>query len=78
MQIKPASLTILLVSCQRWNEQPHVQVDIGKIQETPALVFSCEYCKNFKNSFLLHISGGCFLLTTFAKHLILDVWQGPE
>ena len=78
MQIKPASLTILLVSCQRWNEQPHVQVDIGKIQETPALVFSCEYCKNFKNSFLLTFLVAASVLTTFAKHLILDVWQGPE
>ena len=25
---------------------------VSDLQETPTLVFSCEYCENFKNSFI--------------------------
>ena len=31
-------------------------------EESPAQVFSSEYCKNFKNSFLQNFSSGCFCI----------------
>ena len=46
--------------------------ELKPCNETPIGVFSCEYCKIFKNTFLQNAYGGCFCETIkFYKDILL-------